>query len=153
MKKILAEKGNFKRSFINKESAKQFIKENPDYILVETNEWEFYNANSLNVYNRYERLNGDTLIEAIENDFERITKVTGLYGASGYFLKNVVLVDNNDSTATLTIKGYPFSKALVGFDESKLNDVNLKTIMLKIEGVESGDVPDGEYAFDIIKSN
>lgn len=150
MKKYAAIKNNHRIIFNNKENAENYISEHSEYNYEEYNEWRYYDPHYRNSTTSYRDLRGESLIATIEHNFSELMRTVGLYGASGYTLKQVY-IRQRGNIATLTIIGWCFSSALVGYEKSMLNDDNLKTINIDILDVEDGDVPNGFYEFEILK--
>lgn len=149
MKKYAAVKDNSRILFNSKEMATNYISEHPQHNYEEYNEWRYYDPYYRNSTTSYGSLRGESLIETIELHFCELMQKVGLYGASGYTLKQVY-IRQRKNIATLTIIGWYFSDALVGYEKSILNDDNLKTVSIDILDVEDGDIPnEGYYEFEI----
>lgn len=148
MKKYQSVKGNTVMSFKNQESALKHVKENPDYIYNECNEWKYYDSMLRNKTTSFVTISGENIIEAIELSFEKIAESVGL---GLYTLNSVILTDNYDGTATLSIKSWNTNSSKVGFEESLLSKENLQTTNLDITDIEDGDIPNGEIVFELIE--
>lgn len=150
MKKYVSKKGNSNMVFKERKSALEHVNNNENREYEEYSEWSyrrpFESRFAQSVY-----LRGESLEKSIEENFEKITQDVGIYGASGYTLDSVTLKDNFDGTATLIIRGWTFSNALVGFKESALSEENMRTAELKILEVEEGEIPNGKIEFEIKK--
>lgn len=150
MRKYAAVKNNCRVVFSIKENAENYISEHPEHNYEEYSEWRYYDPHYRNSTTSYRDLRGESLSATIEHNFCELMRTVGLYGASGYTLKRVY-IRQHGNIATLTIIGWCFSSALVGYEKSMLNDDNLKTINIDILDVEDGDVPNGYYEFEILK--
>lgn len=151
MRKYAAVKNNCMIVFNSKEKAESYISEHSEHSYEEYNEWRYYDPYYRNSTTSYRSLYGESLIATIELQFCKLMQNVGLYGVSGYTLKQVN-IQQHGNIATLTIIGWCFSSVLVGYKESMLNDNNLKTINIEILDVEDGDIPNGFYEFEIKKN-
>ena len=151
MKKFQAVQKNIVVNFKNKGEAIEFIEKKPQYHYEEKNEWRYYDAYLGNSSTRFSTISGNTLIDAIEQYFKKIITSMGLYGASGYILKTVTLEKITEDKARLTITAYPFSTALVGFNNDMLKDDRLKTKTLDILDVTENEF-EGKYEFELTKN-
>lgn len=154
MKKYKSVKDNTQMIFKNREDALNHVKENPDRVYKECDEWQYYNpmARGSSPYTTISEKGEKGIVGAIESSFKKIAEDVGLAGASGYKLDSVTLTDNNDGTATLNINGWSFSSALVGYNDSMVSEENIKKIHVEIRDVIDGDIPEGEYTFEMIPS-
>lgn len=151
MQKYAAEKNNCRMVFDSKEQCENFISEHPDRNYEEYKEWRYYDPSYRNSQDSYRDLRGESLITAIEDNFNELMQNVGLYGASGYTLKQVY-IRQHGNIATLTVIGWCFSPALVGYEKTMLNDDDLKTIEIDFLDAEEGDIPNEFYEFEIKKN-
>lgn len=148
MKQYAAVKNNYRMLFNTKEAAKNYTEEHPEYNYEEYNEWRYYDPYYRSSSTPYRSLRGESLITTIECHFCNLIRKAGLDGPSGYTLKQVY-IHQHGNVSTLTIIGWCFSSALVGYKKSMLNNDNLKTANIDILDVEDGDIPNGFYEFEI----
>jgi hypothetical protein len=148
MKKYASTKGNGTMLFKTREEAMAHANKT-EGTFEEYNAYAFDNPNSLNRFSSEETIRGENIIDAIEENFLRITKVIKLYGVSGYTLERAYIEHLGNNQAKLTVCGWPFSEALVGFSPDMLSGDTLEEVSLILSGVPEEEIPNGKYDFEV----
>jgi hypothetical protein len=148
-----AKKDNFSMVFGTEQAARDYAAQHEGHEYACVREWRYWNDQARGE-NRYLTIAGDSLIAAIENNFDQINKNSGIYGASGCHLVAVTLEKADDNKAFLKIKAYPFSTGVVGFNRDERYIFNAEN--LREKAIEICDVTDDEftgfYEFELNKN-
>lgn len=140
MKKYIIKDSSLEWSYDNQEKAEKKAKELNTKVIEKT-VWRYYAPYYTDGTANYRKITGSSLIEAIEESFDRIIKDYDLGGVAGLRLKMVKLLSENGNT-NLIIDYIPLGKLNTELPE--------KEKIIKIEWV-TDDEFNGEYIFELKK--